>query len=204
LRRATEPFYTTKGVGKGTGLGLSMVHGIAEQFGGRFTLASELGKGTAAHLWLPIVNKAKSPAAEVERVIRPVARSLSILAVDDDNLVLTNTVAMLDDLGHRVVAARSGAEALDILRRGEKFDLAITDQVMPEMTGQQLATLIEAEWPQMQILIATGFAEMGPGPQRRAKINKPFSQEELSDKITEMTAIATDEHVVPFRPSKGK
>ena len=108
--RATEPFFTTKGAGKGTGLGLSMVHGLAEQSGGRFTLRSHVGQGTTAELWLPV---ARGTASADERRSEPPAEmqrpaALVVLAVDDDALVLTNTVAMLEDLGHDGRAASSG------------------------------------------------------------------------------------------------
>ena len=98
----TEPFYTTKGVGKGTGLGLSMVDGLARQMGGRLMLESRPGEGTTASLWLPITEQVaaqqEAPAPPNEQV--PV-RPLSVLAVDDDPLVLTNMGAMIDDLGNR-------------------------------------------------------------------------------------------------------
>jgi len=116
VRRATEPFFTTKGVGRGTGLGLSMVHGLAEQSGGRFNLKSKPGAGTTAELWLPVA-QAEPQVAEAVKVTLPSAPdygSLSILAVDDDALVLTNTAAMLEDLGHTVQRASSAKAALEI------------------------------------------------------------------------------------------
>ena len=91
-----------------------------------------------------------------------IKRSLVVLAVDDDGLVLTNTVAMLDDLGHTGIAASSGKEALDILRQQDSVDLVITDYAMPQMTGLQLADAIKKEWPELPVIIATGFAEMEP------------------------------------------
>ncbi len=114
LARATEPFFTTKGTGKGTGLGLSMVHGMVEQLGGRFVLKSKPTEGTTVELWLPTAG----PAAPVAAADAPAAptnaqRPLTILAVDDDALVLTNTRAMLEDLGHKVVIAFTGEQALE-------------------------------------------------------------------------------------------
>jgi Histidine kinase-, DNA gyrase B-, and HSP90-like ATPase len=98
LHRAVDPFFTTKGVGKGTGLGLSMVHGFAEQSGGRFILHSRKGSGTTAEIWLPVAKTSArpAPAPMATKAFRP----LTILVVDDDSLVLMNTVAMLEDLGH--------------------------------------------------------------------------------------------------------
>jgi len=187
LRRATEPFFTTKGPGKGTGLGLSMVHGIAEQSGGWFTLRSRKGSGTTAELWLPTtarqpraIDKVQRPANDTE----PDHTALVVLAVDDDSLVLTNTIAMLEDLGHSGFAASSGQEALDILRQQGSVDLVITDYAMPRMTGLQLADKIRSEWPELPIVIATGFAEMEPGlGARLPRMSKPFTEAALAREI---------------------
>jgi PAS domain S-box-containing protein len=195
LRRAMEPFFTTKGPGKGTGLGLPMVHGLAEQSGGRFSLKSDVGVGTTAELWLPAA-EVTAPAVEQSPPLSAVADKqhdlLVVLAVDDDSLVLTNTVAMLEDLGHTVIAASSGAEALDILRQDHAVDLVITDQVMPRMTGSQLADAIKAQWPALPVILATGFAEMPAHVRDLARLSKPFSQAQLA---------ATLKHV---HPTSGK
>ena len=146
LQRAMEPFFTTKGPGKGTGLGLSMVHGVAEQSGGWFTLRSRPGEGTTAELWLPAAEGQAPASARSDRSLSDTAAdrpSLTVLAVDDDGLVLTNTVAMLEDLGHGVIAASSGQQALDILGKHGPVDLVITDHAMPQMTGLELANAIK-------------------------------------------------------------
>jgi len=144
LQKATEPFFTTKGVGKGTGLGLSMVHGFAEQSGGAFVLHSQKGRGTTAEIWLPAAKDSTQPGTLRLAESGPVQpqRSRTILAVDDDALVLMNTVAMLEDLGHSVFEAYSGKEALELMRQEESIDLVITDQAMPQMSGVQLAKII--------------------------------------------------------------
>jgi PAS domain S-box-containing protein len=187
LRRATEPFFTTKGVGKGTGLGLSMVHGLAEQFGGTFTLKSLPGEGTTAELWLPVAMGQVPAADEIEAVVRETSQSrdaLTILVVDDDPLVLTNTIAVIEDLGHIVLPANSGAEALALLRRDDAADLVITDQVMPHMSGLQLADAVKAEWPDLPVIIATGYADLPPGSAINfPKLAKPYAQAELARAI---------------------
>jgi PAS domain S-box-containing protein len=187
LRRAMEPFFTTKGLGKGTGLGLSMVHGVAEQSGGWFTLRSRQGEGTTAELWLPVAEGQPQQVGRSERrVIDAVAdqRSLVVLAVDDDGLVLTNTVAMLDDLGHAGISASSGKEALNILRQQNSVDLVITDYAMPQMNGLQLAGAIKKEWPELPVIIATGFAEMEPETESSLpKLAKPFTEAELAKEL---------------------
>lgn len=187
LRRATEPFFTTKGVGKGTGLGLSMVHGMAEQLGGQLTLDSTLGGGTTATLWLPILD-ARAPIAPIERpppLTAPEALlPLSILAVDDDPQVLVNTAAMLEDLGHRVTTVSSARQALETLAGGEAFDLVITDHAMPTMTGTQLVEEIGRRWPDLPVLLATAFAELPPGIASHVpRIAKPYFQHQLAQAV---------------------
>jgi CheY-like chemotaxis protein len=104
-----------------------------------------------------------------------------VLAVDDDALVLTNTAAMLEDLGHQCVHCTSATQALDMLQQGTFVDLVITDQVMPRMTGVQLAEAIAKEWPELPVIIATGYAELEPGTGADLKkLPKPFTQAELA------------------------
>lgn len=187
LKQAVTPFFTTKGVGKGTGLGLSMVQGLAAQSGGRLVLKSRLGEGTAAELWFP-VTVAENIVEQPEQCMPEAAnnsRPLRILAVDDDGLVLMNTALMLQDLGHTVIEATAGADALDILRN-ENVDLVISDHAMPRMTGSQLALAIRREWPKMPIILATGFAEIpeGSGIIDIPRLGKPFSQAQLAEAIS--------------------
>ena len=162
LGKAVEPFFTTKGVGKGTGLGLSMVHGFAEQSGGQFILHSRKGSGTTAELWLPIAKTSAKLAASTRLAVAKTIRPLTVLAVDDDALVLMNTVAMLEDLGHTVFGAHSGKEALEVIRREDSVDLIVTDQAMPKMTGTELAKVVRKEWPDIPVLLTTGYADRLP------------------------------------------
>jgi len=178
LRRAKEPFFTTKAIGKGSGLGLSMVHGLVEQSNGAFVLKSELGKGTTAELWLPVAPDAidVAPPAPAEREADP---GLSVLAVDDDPLVLMSTVAMLEEMGHRVLQATRGAEALEMLRRVRAIDLLVTDVMMPEMTGVELARRASEARPALPILLVTGYADLPQGGQKLPRLSKPFSLAQL-------------------------
>ncbi|GLK69859.1 hybrid sensor histidine kinase/response regulator [Hansschlegelia plantiphila] len=182
LRHAVEPFFTTKGVGKGTGLGLSMIHGFAEQSGGKLILKSARGRGTTAEICLPL---AKVAAPAVDRVdespaAEPALPPLGILVVDDDRLVLMNTAAMLEDLGHHVLEASSGEQALQMLSHAGRLDMVITDQVMPGMSGTELAAEIRRERPDLRIVLATGYADISSivGPEL-PRINKPFMQADL-------------------------
>ena len=181
LASATDPFFTTKGLGKGTGLGLSMVHGFIEQLGGRFILNSVKGQGTCAELWLPVAAdgvvarplKAGAAMASVPR--------LSVLVVDDDALVLTSTSLLLEDLGHRVISASSGAQALELFDQGEVIDLMITDMAMPLMSGAQLAHAVRLLKPDLPIILATGYAERIEGfAAELPRLSKPFNQQGLS------------------------
>jgi len=184
--KAFDPFFTTKGLGKGTGLGLSMVHGFIEQLGGRFILKSVKGQGTCAELWLPVAadgmaTKPLSPRPSMASVPR-----LSVLVVDDDSLVLTSTSLLLEDLGHRVISATSGAQALELFEQGEVIDLMITDMAMPQMSGAQLAHAVRLLKPDLPIILATGYAERIEGfAAGLPRLSKPFNQLHLVEIIAQ-------------------
>ncbi len=187
LARAMEPFFTTKGIGKGTGLGLSMIHGMAAQLGGQLVLKSQEGEGTTAELWLPASTTVAEPVEHTQlpsTVAAPKATPLVVLAVDDDALVLMNTAAMLEDLGHKVLQAMSGKKALEILQQEEHVDLLIVDQAMPQMTGSQLIEAIRAQRPGLPVLLATGYAELPAGTGIGIpRLSKPFGQRHLMDAV---------------------
>ncbi|MBY3153389.1 PAS domain S-box protein [Rhizobium laguerreae] len=191
LEQAVTPFFTTKGVGKGTGLGLSMVQGLASQSGGRLMMKSSLGEGTTAELWFPVAMMEQVTGVTPDRPQQEdnAARRLRIVAVDDDGLVLMNTTLMLEDLGHTVFEAMAGPEALDILRN-QQVDLVICDHAMPRMTGAQLAEAIRSEWPEMPIILATGYAEIpeGAGIANLPRLGKPFSQAQLAEAISRVAS----------------
>jgi PAS domain S-box-containing protein len=185
LARATEPFFTTKGVGKGTGLGLPMVHGVAHQSGGRLILKSEKGCGTTAELWLPCsVAPVAEPTVPAAIAAPTSVRPLAVLLVDDDILVLHSAAAMLEDLGHRIFSANSGEQALRLLEQHPEVDLLITDQAMPRMTGAELAAAAQTLRPQLPIVVASGYAELpGDSDTSLTRLAKPFTQRELTDAI---------------------
>jgi PAS domain S-box-containing protein len=184
LKRATEPFFTTKGVGKGTGLGLSMVHGLAEQSGGTLILKSTLAEGTTAEIWLPAAEAGSTEAgpspsrSAAEAGLSQLRKPMTILVVDDDPLVLSNTAAMLEDLGHIVVPVGSGEAALEQLEN-RMFDLILTDHAMTGMTGAQLVREIGSTYPNMAVIIATGFAELPDDISAIPRLRKPYSQADL-------------------------
>lgn len=186
LAKAREPFFTTKGIGKGTGLGLSMVSGMTEQLGGRLELRSELGKGTTAVLWLPTAERVM-PEEASPRARAPLANDdlrLRILAVDDDALILMNTAALLEDLGHTVEIANSGSEAIKKIEAGEAFDLVITDHAMPQMTGSQLIGELSKRRIDVPSILASGYAELPPELGHDVvRLPKPFWQSDLQNAV---------------------
>jgi len=188
LKKAVEPFFSTKEVGKGTGLGLSMIHGLALQLGGALRLASRPGHGARAELWLPV-------AAEVAVQRRPPQPDAApaqmggarILLVDDDSLVSMSTAGLLEDLGHEVIEAGSGPQALEILKSGQTVDLVITDYSMPKMNGVQFAKAAQDLRPGLPILLATGYADLPPGTGiGLPRLGKPYRQEQLSEEIAKI------------------
>jgi PAS domain S-box-containing protein len=189
LANAATPFFTTKGVGKGTGLGLPMVQGLMAQSQGKLVLKSKKDRGTTAELWLPATNEAASVLVDEVRTTGPAPeRRLSVLAVDDDPLVLTNTVLMLEDLGHDVKEAHSASEALQILSESP-FDLLITDYAMPRMTGTELATIVAEKWPRTRVVLATGYADLPSGGSLAGeRLSKPFTQIQLEQVTRRATA----------------
>lgn len=187
LADATTPFYTTKGVGKGTGLGLPMVQGLMAQSGGCLKLKSKQDEGTTAELWLPVADVTEPAAAlvETEQQVEASGPRLTILAVDDDSLVLMNTVIMLEDLGHKVIEAHSAHEAISLLKEGLGPDLVLTDHAMPQMTGTELAKSIQAAYPDVEVIVASGYAELPvEAEQTVRRLQKPFSQRQLSEAVS--------------------
>lgn len=192
LRRAIEPFFTTKGVGQGTGLGLSSVHGLAAQSDGLFELTSEPGRGTTALLWLPASKEDATPAetrpvlvtAAIEDVPEAEEGGRTILLADDEMLVRLGTAHMLQDIGYTVIEAASGRQALQILESDTPIDALVTDYAMPDMTGDELAQRALELRPQIKMLLVTGYASKD---QQLAialpRLEKPFGQDELDQAI---------------------
>jgi PAS domain S-box-containing protein len=191
LARATEPFFTTKGVGKGTGLGLSMVDGLTGQSGGKLIAQSQPGRGTTIELWFPIAADADNSAGDSTEAAeaRSAKNHLCVLAVDDDSLVLGNVVAMLEDLGHKVFAAGSGARAIEEIKARPEIDLLITDQAMPVMSGLQLIEAVRARRPMLPAILATGYAELPQGVAASiGRLSKPFTQKALAEALASASA----------------
>jgi PAS domain S-box-containing protein len=196
LEKVMEPFFTTKEVGKGSGLGLSMVYGFAKQSNGAFAIASELGKGTAAELWLPRGSSLETRIASptVERRRDGPALNLRLLLVDDHAEVRSTTAAVLEDLGHEVLEATNGAEALKIMTNGDcNFDLLITDYAMPHQSGTEFLREARKLCPKVPALIVTGYAEtdaIGDRPENVDVLLKPYTPANLEAAIERICAKA--------------
>ena len=178
-RRAIEPFFSTKGIGKGTGLGLSMVHGLAAQLGGALDIRSAPGMGTSVELWLPVasgrINTAGSGPDDVER-----RGAGTALLVDDEELVRASTAGMLADLGFAVEEAADGEEALRRVRAGFRPDILVTDQLMPGLSGTDLAVRLRETIPDLPVLIVSGYADLESLSPSFPHLSKPFRQAELA------------------------
>jgi PAS domain S-box-containing protein len=199
LEKVMEPFFTTKALGKGSGLGLSMVYGFAKQSNGAFRLASEVGRGTTAELWLPRAphgkRAGKAPPREERR--RKPPRKLRILLVDDHAEVRSTTTAVLEDLGHTVVEAANGAEALKLLTAGDcDYDVMISDYAMPHLSGTEFLRAARELCPGVPALIITGYAEadaISDRPEGVDVLLKPFTALRLEAVLSDMcdaTAVA--------------
>lgn len=182
LELSTTPFFTTKGIGKGTGLGLPMVQGLMAQAGGALKLKSAPGCGCTAELWLPVSVGHRQPVARPAADLPAAASTspLTVLAVDDDALVLMNTVLMLEDLGHEAIQAESAREVLKLLDEGILPEVILTDHSMPHMTGAELIRQVSASHPAIALVLATGYAELPEGATSGiVKLSKPFTQAQL-------------------------
>lgn len=158
LRRATEPFFTTKPVGKGTGLGLAQIYGSARKAGGTVRIESREGSGTVVRVYLKRAEHAPKNQIDHEVLPQPAISSLRIVVVDDDPVCREILSAMLADDGHLVNVFSSGAELLAGLKQ-DTFDLFILDYAMPDMNGATLAEKIRERLPQVPIVFATGYAD---------------------------------------------
>ncbi|MFL5608615.1 MAG: ATP-binding protein, partial [Gemmatimonadaceae bacterium] len=154
--RVFEPFYTTKEVGKGTGLGLSTVYGVVAQSGGTIEVDSILGKGSTFTVRFPAVSESAAAAEHADAGDLPVGTE-TILVVDDDDAIRRLAEQALTSFGYTVVVARNGVEALTIARTMPRLDVLVTDIVMPQLSGQQLAERIMAKFPAPCVIYMTGW-----------------------------------------------
>ncbi len=187
--RIFEPFFTTKGPGKGTGLGLATVYGIVAQSGGAITVESEPGSGSIFCVSLPL---AEGPLEERKPSAPPVAlikHSETVLVAEDEDVVRQLVCTILEEFGYKVLCAASGAEAIKIAQEHPgTIDILVTDVVMPEMHGPELASHLSKQRPELKVLYVSGYSEndiseQGVLYEGLEVLQKPFSRAALAEKI---------------------
>jgi len=187
LQHCLDPFYTTKAE-TGTGLGLSVTQSIARRHGGHVEAESMQGRGSTFRVFLPADNSGeehaeKEQAPTEERTAAPEARSLHILVVEDDQMQRNLITAMLRSDGHEVDAAAQGMSGLEKFSAGW-YDVVLTDRAMPEMGGDELASLVKDAAPDKPVIMLTGFGEMMEAAEEEPEdvdtvVSKPISQQKL-------------------------
>ncbi len=194
IAKAFDPFFTTKPIGQGTGLGLSMIYGFAKQSGGQARISSEVGKGTAIHIYLPRYHgPAVVGAADPDPLTARLAEaSGTILIVDDEPSVRMLLIDALGDLGFSLIEAADSLDGLKILQSDASIDLLITDVGLPGgMNGRQMADAGRQIRPNLKTLFITGYAEnavlgdasLGPGMQ---VLTKPFGIDTLTSRVLDL------------------
>jgi PAS domain S-box-containing protein len=187
-----EPFFTTKEVGQGTGLGLATVYGIVKQSGGNIEVESEEGLGTTFKIYLPRVADQATPEKTKELFAKLPQGTETILLVEDEDLVRHLSRQILEESGYTVIEAQNGLHALEICETGDcKFDLVMTDVVMPQMGGRELAENLRSRLPEIKILFTSGYTDdavvrKGVIEADTNFIQKPFSPDKLAEKIREI------------------
>ena len=210
LPRIFEPFFTTKALGKGTGLGLSQVYGFSQQSGGSVVATSTVGRGTAITIYLPRKHAVVAKAAEAPPTQPIVPSEGTILLVEDNPEVAHVTASLLEQLGYRIMRADNAMDALSALQRGSKIMLVLSDIVMPgDMNGVALAQEIANRYPQLPVLLTSGYSDVAQTAASQFRIlRKPFQVHALEKAIREALEHArardTDDRVLPFSPRPAR
>ncbi len=190
--RIFEPFYTTKGIGKGTGLGLSTVYGIVKQSGGSIWVYSEPGAGTSIKVYIPLIEESIHDEADSEPLTRTAGGTETILIVEDDDAVRKLASISLQMYGYNIITAKDGDEALARMETYTKdIQLLLTDVIMPNISGRELARQLSQGRPNLKLLFMSGYTdhsivEHGILNEKTNFIQKPFSPEFLARKVREI------------------
>jgi two-component system NtrC family sensor kinase len=195
LSKVFEPFFTTKAVGKGTGLGLSQVYGFAQQAGGVAEIGTQPGSGTTVAIYLPRAGSVAAAEVAAAQPVAAVARGGTVLLVEDDDEVAATAMMVLSMIGYRSQHVRNAGTALALLLGGERFDLMLSDIVMPGgMNGLDLARRVRQHFPWLPILLSTGFARPAAEVHQAGFeiIAKPYNAASLLDAINRVRAAAQD------------
>ncbi len=191
MPRIFEPFFTTKELGKGSGLGLSTVYGVVKQSGGCVTVSSEPGNGAAFGIYLPRASELPDHRAPALVAVKSSAGTETILLVEDEAVVRDLVCEILRESGYLVMSAPSGADAMNITAGySQPIDLLITDVVMPEMSGPELANALRRERGEMRVLYMSGYTDdavlVRQGlPENCAFIRKPYTPQQFLQKVRE-------------------
>jgi PAS domain S-box-containing protein len=189
VERIFDPYFTTKGPGEGTGLGLAVVHGIVRSHIGEIVVHSEPEKGTAFHLYFPTIKKPETALMFSEEPIPGASNHERVLLVDDEKPLVELMQRMLERLGYEVVSRVCSIEALEAFRaQPHAFDLVITDQTMPQMTGEHLTREIMSIRPGTPVILCTGFSDRMDEEKAKAMgirgfIMKPVLLRDLADAV---------------------
>jgi CheY-like chemotaxis protein len=183
-----DPFFTTKGVGEGTGLGLSLVHGIVADFGGAIDVATTVGEGTTFAVWLPISRESAKTPAEVLSAL-PRGRGEVVMVVDDERPLVALAEEILAELGYEGVGFDSSTAALRAFRaEPERFDLVLTDETMPDLTGTELTREIRQLRPDIPIVLMSGYrggrlAERAVSAGVNDVLGKPLESRDIAESL---------------------
>ncbi|MBV9403964.1 MAG: response regulator [Acidobacteriaceae bacterium] len=202
--RVFEPFFTTKEVGKGTGLGLSMVFGVVKQSGGTVTIYSELGVGTSFKIYLPRLDAPVAQTDEVQEIhsLSAAVNGATILLVEDEPSLRALAREVLKEAGYRVVEASNGKDALRISQELEtEPGLLLTDVVMPEMSGLQLAEELRRKWPSLAVLYTSGYTDHALLQRNVLRQDMPFLQKpympgSLLEQVGNVLASSAEPHAL--------
>jgi len=190
-KRVFEPFFTTKEVGKGSGLGLSQAYGFARESGGSIDIDSEVGKGTNVSLRFPAATEKPKRHSPEDNAMASAQDSGTVLLIEDDLSLAELTSALLEHAGYTVKVAHSAAAALNMLKRGSRIDAVFSDIVMPGgMNGFQLARTLRKEFPDVPVLLTTGFSGAADVAQIRGIeiIAKPYDPDRVTSQLAKLIA----------------
>jgi signal transduction histidine kinase len=197
LSHLFEPFFTTKNLGEGTGLGLAMIYGIVKQNHGAISVNSKPGQGTTFRIYLPLY-KAKAGSVQIDSNITKKAGCETILLVEDEPMILEMTTLMLKGLGYNILSAATPIEAIRLAEEHSgEIQMLMTDIIMPEMNGRDLAQKLSSLHPEIKRLFMSGYtadiiAQHGVLEEEMNFLQKPFSRKELSTKVREVLALVKE------------
>ena len=195
VEKIFDPFYTTKEIGQGTGLGLSTVYGIVKQNEGFINVYTEKGRGTTFRIYLPRYTGDITDVKKTVAVDAPDSKGETVLIVEDDPAILKIGIRILEQLRYRVISASTPDDALGLVKEyGENIDLLVTDVIMPEMNGRDLANRVKLFYPDLKVLFMSGYtanviAHRGVLDSGVCFIQKPFSKKEFAVKLREALGI---------------